>query len=262
MSKQQAGFSAIEGMVVLVIVAVIGGAAFFVLSRNKDDATKTVATSTDVSKDNTSTKASKAPETITVANAGDYKKVDASKELKIYDATVEGSTLTESTSSYMTLQIPASAVVYKLEPTKENPFRKYMIKTTNGKYVHIFDVGGVGGDCPPNTTSYTLVKKLPTATSNLFFTQYEIDGKQGDLLLEDFSRSPFPSDTSSRHFALKEGESNTDACNLSFYQKIFDYVHFSISDVEKASLASTFSWDDVKDDKDFVAMLQSLKVVK
>lgn len=261
--KNQRGFSVVEIVLVGVLLVVIGTAVYFVSNRKKEEpANNTATTATEDASNTKDTPAeeTKQPETKPLASIGDYKKVDATKELQIYDV-IQGRTVTESTTKYMTVQIPAGASVYKQEPTQDNPFRKYMIKTANGKYVHIFDSGGVGGGCEPNTTSYKLIKKLPTATANLFFTQYEAEGKARPLALEDFSRQ-LTSDTAAKHFALKEGESNTDSCNLFFYQNVFEYVLMSISNSEKSALSSSFYWDDIKDDKEFVAILQSLKVVK
>jgi len=250
----QKGFGAIGVVVLVLVLAAAGGVGYYVFNKNK---TKTPANST--STDSSNTTASKS---ITVPNRGTYYLQEPSETTTVYAQTYNKTTAKydENKSAYVTVMHPEDWAVYKRDADQEedDPFVGYIIKSPNEHFLHIFNQGGSGGDCQSNTKSYTLTKKLPTQTADLSFTAYD----NGNLSLEGFGtqRLGYKSTTLAKHEALKEGESNTDTCNLSFYSVVLNYMSISASSSTKSELASNLKWDDIKEDTDFVAMLQSLKV--
>lgn len=126
-----------------------------------------------------------------------------------------------------------------------------------GHWLHLFDVEGVGGACDPDTKPYTLVKRLPTATEGVFFSEYQAEGRPQLLELENFSTS----EATDEHKQLKEGESGIGVCrNLFFYPSVFSGTFADISDRVDRQEQGALTFSSIESDTEFVKMLQSLKI--
>ena len=241
----------------IFIVLLGGGATAYLLTKDKPEvATKKSVTNTEVSDTETQ-------KSIIIPYSGTYYLQEPSETTTVYAAAYDKVTAKhiDDKNAYVTVTHPKDWAVYKKDRNQdsEDSFVGYIIQSPSGHDLHIFDQGGVGGDCPPNTESYTLTKKLPTQTANQFFTAYDAYDN-GYLSLEGFGDQRPGRVVDSKHDELKEGESNTDTCNIGFYSIVLNSIMVSITSSNNDQFARKLKWDEVKGDTDFVAMLQSLKV--
>lgn len=157
------------------------------------------------------------------------------------------------------LMYPAAwEVIETSEPYAEGlTMNGLTIASPSGHYLHIFDVDGIGGACDPDTKPYVLAKKLPTATEGVFFSEYQIEGQEQVLRLEDLT-SEYVSDA---HKQLKEGDEGVGVCeNVTNYSS-YGGVFVTISDSKDVTgLGSNLSFKDIEADSDFVRMLGTLKI--
>jgi len=277
----QHGFGVVEILLVVLALCVVGFGAYFVIKRQNtsktvtnSDANKTTPSADISNKTKTPAADTKKNDTATVApNRGTYSLQAPESTTKIYD-TVDDKTTGkpgDSSSVYVSVTHPMNWEVYKKPRYQEpsDPEAALYIKSPSGHYFHMSaGTGGSGGDCQPNEGPYTLSKKLPTQDSNLFFTEYSVAGNAAysNIGLESFSakdRYDFGNPASlNKHFLLKEGQTNTNLCNLSYYQKPVGFIKVSVRNNNVDELASNLKWSDIKDDTEFVAMIQSLTVHK
>lgn len=140
--------------------------------------------------------------------------------------------------------------------------KKTLIKSPKGHYMQIFNSSGVGGTCEPDNYEYTLVKKIETTSPDIYFTEYKTDkpGFTQALMVEDFKNRP------SKNTTQKEGDKGVDVCSISSYSRIGDSaensVFITLSSKDKVDLAGDLKYSDIQDDKEFIAMLESLFVNK
>jgi len=224
----QAGFGAIGIIAIVLIVGLIGVSGWLVMDRQKskdsDKKTETPAVVADKSA------AAKSLVTTSVKSSGPEKATVSVK----HPSSWEVSNKTED-AGYGDGSM--KSVAY--------------IKSGKGNYLHITDVSGVGGSCDPDTDSYKLIKRLGTNVTNHYFSEYEIAGRKEYLGLADLSKSPEIKN-------MKEGETRTNTCDLANYSFIKGSLYASIAKSSKSSLASDVPYSELKDDPDFIAMLQSL----
>ncbi len=151
-------------------------------------------------------------------------------------------------------EIPEGATNYSL--------KSMVIASPKGHYLHINDRDGLGGYCDPNTTPYKLTKEIVTKTSNLYFHEYETTEEHLNkiLILEpEGSEWGVP-----EHEALTEGQSTTNTCNIFSWSSIGASGVFVTVRNTKDLTSGTDTregWDDIKDDTEFVKMLESLEAV-
>jgi hypothetical protein len=193
-----------------------------------------------------------------------------------YDGVVGSSDITDNSNVFITVSHPKNWTVFRRNwNSKTGTYSAAYIEVTKGKYLHIAWVDGVGGDCQANTDGYTLVKKLPTQDSELFFTEYttgKSDTSSGSLngfmSLEGFGSKRnylgerLTAEQIAKHESLKAGEGSNNTCVLASYPYAVGKVMIALTDSNKPSFKSNVKWSDIQDDADIVAMLQSLKVYK
>lgn len=201
-------------------------------------------------------------DTIDIPDRGMYRLLPASDTVKFNAFKSTGSTYESSVvddSFFLTLKIPKEWKVYSqpLDVGKQT-LGRMIVDTNNGKYIHVQNVTGVGGGCDENNDKYNLVKKLSTNTPNLYLTQYSYANQN----VEALRLERFPSEVStSAHQKLQEGESAANTCNIPGYSFAEDPLYLTISDSKTSQLSSNLSWDEIKDDKQFVDAIRSLTVV-
>lgn len=168
---------------------------------------------------------------------------------------------------------PSNWKVKKTEPRYPGWSSLYIV-SKKGHYLHLWEPDGLGGDCQSNNYTYTLVKKLPTATKGIYFTEYTVSNPQWgnvQLSLEVFDSSSWGSQVTAekKHNNLKEGETNTDTCTntVGSYSWVvketangLDTMYVTINKKPEKTLGSTVPYNELAKDKEFIQMLQSLKV--
>lgn len=162
------------------------------------------------------------------------------------------------------------------------------IISPKGNMLLITDVsrGGFGGDCSEDI-NITVIKKIKTKEANYIFSEYksnsDLEGGSTSLSLEKIH---IPSSENEqygirnedviRYNNLKEGETYEGDCRVAIgYPHIGDlttYVETGLIKVEifdsnfdqnYANAENYYkTYDQIKDDTDFIAMLQSLEIVK
>lgn len=129
-------------------------------------------------------------------------------------------------------------------------FKNTTIKSPEGLSISIFDRDGIGGGC--ESGSYTLIKKLSTKTSGAYFKQFSVPGSEiFDGLKLEVEGGQW---ANSAHDALKEGEGRTDSCIDTFSAFGRSGIFVVLRDKNEKAL----SWDDIKDNEEFVRVLQSM----
>lgn len=133
-----------------------------------------------------------------------------------------------------------------------------------GPYLHIYDRDGIGGSCESNTDTYTLAKRLATRTDGLFFKEFDvpsIPSLNGILLIEQEGKEW----SVAAHDAQQVGESLTNTCNLPSWSSVGASGIFvmisNVLDRSGAADAQRLGWDDIKDNTDFVKMLESITAI-
>ena len=240
----QHGFGGIELLLILLFLAVVGFGGYYIYSQNQDD-------------DGSSDQArSETVDTNAGANNGELE--------------------TTSVSSFnedVTVAVQHSADWEVYEGVNEfNPnLKEVYIKSDKGNFLHLFEPDGLGGGCfIDDQFEYTVVKKLPTATPDVFFTEYTTTDPNSPnfyLKLEDLSNAP------AAHKALKEGESNTGVCfnQIGAYSWVVAESAGSGSSVyvtlnqqsERTSLGNRdVPYAEFAQNPEFIDMLQSLTVTR
>jgi len=260
MNKQR-GFTFVEGLIIVLILSVVGSAGYIVWNNNQDDEVTNKITVEDVETIDSSQK-----ETIEIENRGTYTLQEPTDKVVIYDisfgdpATYESAVINKT--QYVTIDIPLDWKVYEKALNGTIPeLGGLFVETNTGKYIHLDRVDGVGGECPTNADTYTLTKKLSTKIPNSFFTQYDTPSGRSSFALEKFDPASDVYKSGSfakRHFALEEGDANTDTCNLFGYSFVAGSIYITVSDSNKFELGSDLTWDDIEEDEVLIEALQSL----
>ena len=250
----------VKPLIIIALILVLGGAvaAYFLFNSKEDQSDTNTAATSEVGTGDV------AVDSPAIDTKGTYTLLPSSESVTFYDVKFGASNNLESASedksSYITFKIPTGWKVYESPLVPGVRYGGMYMLSPTGKYIHLNRVDGVGGYCEPNADSYKLEKKLSTATPGLFFTQYSYAEQDGEPVLR---LEPFTNDGSrpEKHLNLKEGETNTDTCNLFTYSFALGLVYVIISDKDVFGLNSNIGWNDIKDDADFVKVLQSLTVV-
>ena len=231
--RNQLGFSAVEGLLILIIVILIGGVGYYVYNSNQATAKRNITGPTsEVKSDDKMT-----------------------TQLKTTSLTYRTTTVT--------VKHPTNWIVKdKTKKYEGSPALPAISILSNNKYyLHFFTSSGVGGSCESNDYKYTLTKKIATAAPNIFFSEYTTSDSKNpkiNLSLEDFSiRDP-------KNTTNAVGDSATDSCTMSRYAVVGkasgDDVFVTISTKEAISHGGDVAFADLANDPDFVKMLESLNV--
>lgn len=243
-------------ILVLILVVTAAAAAYFLLVVNKDQSTDKDQTSQSTSDDKTQ-----------------------STELKITSYSAHESSSDDPIA--ITLEHPAN---WKVEQEEDGPVEpgsdytvrgKLTITSSQGNTVEITDAsfGGVGGDCGEEI-NLQLIKKLTTKEDNFVFIENKYSGegasKEQRLVLNEvidpatIVEDEAYSEDLARYNALKEGESFTgNSCVTFSYPFIKSQDGLSIIQVRlprSEDETKSLAYDDIKDDTEFIAMLQSLDI--
>lgn len=234
------GFSILAIVMVIVVTGLIGGVGYYVYKQQNSVTPESVTQQ--VTKDSP-----------TANSEGAYESVNTTYSSK--DGTVK-----------ITVTHPKKWEVTNTKDEYDRETQVIHIKSDKGNYLHLFEPGGLGGDCQSNNTSYTLVKKIPTQTEGLYFTEYMTESQQfknSYLSLQTPAIGSEYATNKEEHKNLKEGESNTDVCNISGYSMLSSskssYGYVSITKQPKVSLSSEVSYEELSGDPQFIEMLKSLK---
>lgn len=127
--------------------------------------------------------------------------------------------------------------------------------------------GGRGGGCEENVT-VQLVKRIPTKQSNLVFEQIihhthpSMKEWQSIRLVNLDKRSSSSDEEFSRYLSLQEGDNFTGDCNIFFsYSKVSNEQGDSDITVSVQNKdGQLISYDDFKDDTDFIEVLKTFDV--
>ena len=136
--------------------------------------------------------------------------------------------------------------------------KKETVKSPKGHYLHLFNSSGVGGDCQDDTYEYTLVKKIPTQSPDIYFTEYQTNapGYTQALRIEDFKNR------ATQNTTQNEGDKGTNVCRMQSYSAVGkgaeNSVFVTLSSKETPDLSGDLKYSDIESDTEFVAMLQSL----
>lgn len=251
-------------LVIIVLIAVLllaaGVAAWWFFTQNQ---------STDQSNNSTDTNQSEqaeVPETIELAS-GTLTLQPASDTVTFYDMdTSAGGVPTLDTSRSISLDISEDWLIYEKALDSSagmSGFGEILLKSPSGKYLSVARIEGVGGVCEDvDQTEYTLTKKLATKDPNIYFTQYSSEARESYFGLEklDPDSTGYGPTTWAKHLTLKEGESNTDICNYGWYPFAVGAIYVTIRSTPEGGEDSRLTWDQIKDDAEFVSALQSLSV--
>jgi hypothetical protein len=151
--------------------------------------------------------------------------------------------------------VPEGATSYSL--------KTMIIASPSGHYLHIYDRDGIGGNCDANSDAYTLYKEVATKTPNMYFKDFSVPSNV-------FQNHKFVVETEGRyselaeHEALKEGESSSNTCNIAGFSTIGGsgvFLQITSSKDLSTSHNTRIGWDDIKDDAEFVKMIQSMVAV-
>jgi hypothetical protein len=146
---------------------------------------------------------------------------------------------------------PASWQVTK--ETDQYGTENTIIKSPLGNAVKMYTRDSVGGSCEDDNDTYTLVKRITTKNSSYVFSEYQAPASWGSQVLR--LESSYDKKATA-HKALAEGKSNTGVCqNLAGYPIAKD-----INVTLKNSSGSEATYNDLKDDVEFIAMLQTFNV--
>lgn len=230
--RKQLGFGHIGVLAVVVILALVGFSGWLVYDRQN--------------KSKTSDSTNKAEGTTT----NNQKTTDSS----LTTTTVKSLESGDKTS--VTVKHPTNWEVSNksedIDGSGTIATRAY-IKSDKGNYLHISNTSGLGGDCEDDTLTYTLIKRISTQSSNYFFAEYTREGGATRYLsLENSTSSPSWS-------KMKEGDTNTNQCGMPQYT-FAGGLYVAITKTATRSLSSSVPYSELKEDPEFLTMLQSLKV--
>ncbi len=159
---------------------------------------------------------------------------------------------------------PADWEVINEENSKDGQvLRSVAIKSPDGHYLRFATNAGVGGDCPDNTYSYTLTQKLPTASPNIFFTEYTTTAPDYPIkyfAIQDFSKNQ-PGNTTKN-----VGDTATNVCTLPAYPIVGgpgseNGIYVTISKTAERRQGERLTYADISSDTAFLKMLESIQVV-
>jgi hypothetical protein len=196
-----------------------------------------------------------------------------------------GSAATQSTQGFSTVQVDAATAktIFRYGKTdisvsypsgweaKDISMQEYQlpavaIKSGKGNYLHLYTTGGIGGDCISNTYTYTMTHMLTTQSAGYVFTEYKTTNPEylvRELRLESAAqKARFPEDTTKN-----VGDSAADTCSIELQYSSVGFqadnrIHVALSDSADLDMASRkpLVFDQIKDDPEFIKMLQSLTV--
>lgn len=132
-----------------------------------------------------------------------------------------------------------------------------VISSQKGNHLHIYDRDGLGGFCESDTESFTLTKVLPIKTSGFAFMEFHapsVPTRDKVLILSTLDGRAIEN--------MQEGDTLTDTCKMPAFSSFSNSSVFAeLYDAAGKNLqnAKRLGWDDIKDDADFVKVLQSLE---
>lgn len=224
--SKDSGFGVAGILAVVVIVGLLGFSGWLVYDRQKGNDTDSNAESPAIASNNSETSDALVTTTIKTSGTGSF-----AVSVK-HPSTWEVSNTSEDAGYGDGSQ---RTIAY--------------IKSDKGHYMNIRDVSGVGGSCDPDTQTYTLVKRFNTGVADHYFSEYDSDV----LTLEDLSEK-------TNIKSMKEGDTRTNTCERAGYPFVNGSLYVTISSSASKSLVGDLHYSDIKDDPDFIAMMQSLAV--
>lgn len=140
------------------------------------------------------------------------------------------------------------------------------ITSSKGNTLRLYTTPGVGGDCPLDNDSFTLVQKLVTKTDGVYFTEYTIEDST-------YPTTGLKIDSSNIDIDKVEiGYKGTGVCQsrIGFYSVVYSgeeggseneiFVEIVGAGKPDDAIGRYTTYEEIKDDAEFIAMLQSLKV--
>lgn len=224
--KNENGFSVIEIILVILVIGLIGVVGWLVM-KAQNTSNQSAQNNTEMTATNLTNKISGSPTVVVTHPTGWQVTEDSNTE----DGTVSASkTITSSKGNSLELS---------------------------------YSDLGVGGSCESDNQEFTLTKKLSTATTNVYFTEYSIEATAS----EPARVSGLKIDTSTFDVASKEvGAKGTNVCDtkIGYYSRVGgngaeNSVTVKIKSPKSVD-AQNVLFADIANDTDFIAMLQSLKV--
>lgn len=204
-------------------------------------------------------------------NGGESSNISSAPKEDAESSTI-GITKTSITQGVTTVTVEHSSS-WKVEDTTteygpENPLTlpSKEITSAKGNTLRLYTTPGVGGDCDNDEIPFTLVHKLATKTNEVYFTEYKMEDSS-------YPTTGFRIDNSIVDVGnVEAGYTNTGVCQ----NRIGNYSSVSkggntgsendvfIKIIGKGITDDDFgqytTYDEIKDDAEFIAMLQSLKV--
>ncbi len=169
--------------------------------------------------------------------------------------------LTKATEGVTTVEVTHPTTWLVTQNTNESGAISITITSTLGNILVFRGKPEVGGACTADNYAFTLTQKIPTATPNLFFSEYTTTSPE-------FLETGLSIDTSKFDIANKQvGDTGKDVCSnkIGYYPivgKLDDpdsKIYVSVTSPKANQRNTRFS--DISDDTEFIAMLQSLNVV-
>lgn len=144
------------------------------------------------------------------------------------------------------------------EYTEDTTLNYMVIGSPAGHYLHIYDLDGVGGTCDDNTDSFTLVKRLPIKANGYTFDEYDVPNlaNSGGKLTLSYTGGD------AAVAAMQEGDTLTNTCNMPTYSSFSAssiFVSINNSDSRESIFETRVGWEAIKDDAEFVKMLESIE---
>ncbi len=274
----QQGIGHLVLLLAILVLGAVGGAGYVIYQRQADSDNKqqdNAATSSITPTTTPTTATPSYPQEIARPDYTPYKLKSATPgKITVYDFNPDDITTPPykvDKNTYVTFDNPKGWAVYEsVADGDADPFVDTLVYVSPELFVHIDQISGVGGSCDENTDSYTLLKKLATKNSDLYFVEYKYsDQTTSKLKLENFnatSRTDYYTDQAAiaavnHHLGLKEGQSNTNDCLIGAYSFATNSLYVTVSNKTVGSLGSSVTWDDIKNNSDLVTFLQSMNAV-
>ena len=219
-------------LIILLLIAIAGASYYFLVVSKNNTPSKQQANSTTTDQDK--------------ANTETGELVKTTIEGKDYDDGVVKASV----------EHPADFIV---KESNQSGVKELQITSKKGNILILGTQFEGGGGCDPDSYKYTLIKKIKTKTPNVFFSEYKVDDSFEHKDAYNIFRAEVNSEYSNDiHKNLKEGESNKDICSNLNTVTAYKSIYIGVMDSSNQNI----TYDQIKDDTDFIAMLQSLEIVK
>jgi cytoskeletal protein RodZ len=235
----QQGFAIGTLLLIIVIVGLIGAVGWLVYDRQQknDEPTSNSSVTKEDTKESTESLAK-----TSITQGATTVVVEHSSSWKVEDTTTE-----YGPENPLTL------------PSKE-------ITSAKGNTLRLYTTPGVGGDCDNDEIPFTLVQKLATETNGVYFSEYTMEDSS-------YPTTGFKIDNSNIDVSnVEAGYNGTGVCQnrIGNYSSVSkgdnagseNEVFVKIVGAGKSAddPAQVTTYEEIKDDAEFIAMLKSLEV--